>query len=160
MALNLKRFLIIMGIIFAVILIDILLTQFGARIPALGFIFAVLLVALASSPAYDVYTLRKKQQALYPELKQRVLQTAKNKKGIVAKGELGKMPSEWYGWFVKQLEADGLAMRDPRSEDLILFPKILAESRTEDEIMAMDLPMSVGAEILKLKEESGRKVEE
>jgi hypothetical protein len=150
----------LIGAILLVMIIDAALRSFtGVGIPASHIIFAALLIAIASSPVYDFYMLKKKQRVLYPDLKQRVLEVAKKKRGIVMKGELGKMPSEWYGWFIGKLEADGLAVNDPRDANQILFPEIIAESHTEDEIVEMELPMSIGAKILKLKEEKSKKTE-
>lgn len=126
----------------------------------LGIIAVIVLFVLLCSPAYDIFMHRKKQEVLYPELKQRALEVAKKKKGIVVKGELGKMPSKWYGWFVKKLEADGLAVKDPRDKDQILFPDIIAETHTDDEIMEMELPMGIGSKILKMREDKGKKSRE
>ena len=163
MTFNWKRWMIIVGVIFAIIIVDSALhSAIGGGIPTsiLAAVSAILLIALICSPTYDFFMLKKKQGALYPGLKQRALEAAKKKKGIVVKGELGKMPSEWYGWFVKKLDADGLAMKDPRDENQILFPDIIAETHTEDEIMEMELPMGIGSKILKMKEDKGKKHEE
>ncbi len=160
---NWKRLVEITGLIFAILIIDLVLHSVIARgIPTdiLTLAIVILIIALIGSPAYDFFMLRKKQGALYPELKHRALEVAKKKKGIVTKGELGKMPSEWHGWFVKKLEAEGLAMKNPTAENQILFPEIVAESHTEDEIMEMNLPMSVGSEIIRIKEAKGKKSEE
>jgi hypothetical protein len=161
MMLNLKRLLMLIGAIVLVMIIDAALHSFtGTGIPASHIIFAVLLIALATSPVYDFYMLKKKQRVLYPDLKQRALEVAKKKKGILMRGELGKMPSEWHGWFIRRLEADGLAVNDPRNANQILFPEIIAESHTEDEIIEMELPMNIGAKILKLREDKSKKFEE
>jgi hypothetical protein len=160
---NWKRWMTIAGIIFAILLIDsVLYRAISQGIPTsiLAAVSTILLIALICSPVYDFFMLKKKQGALYPELKHRALEAAKKKKGIVAMGELGKMPSEWYGWFVKKLEADGLAVKDPRDKDQILFPDIVAETHTEDEIMEMNLPTDVGSKILRMKEDKGKKHEE
>jgi hypothetical protein len=160
---NLKRVVLIASPIFVIILIDLAIrsiTAWGIPISILAPIFAILIIALICSPTYDYIMYLRKRKEMYPELKDRALEVAKKKKGFVIKGELPKMPSEWYGWFVKKLEADGLARKDPRDKNQILFLKIIAESHTEDEIMEMNLPMDIGSEILRLKEEMGKKSEE
>lgn len=161
--LNWKRFAEIMGILFAVIILDLVLRAgVGLGIPSDVMLLAcgVLIIALVASPTFDYFMLRKKQTAMYSNLKERALEAAKKKKGIVAKGDLGKMPSEWYGWFVGKLEADGLAEKDPRDKNQILFLDIIAETHTEDEIMEMNLPMNVGSKILAKLGDKGKKSEE
>ncbi|MBA7597452.1 hypothetical protein ES703_04455 [subsurface metagenome] len=163
MMFNWKRLVGIVGLIAAIIIIDIVLhSVIAGGIPTdiLTYTMVILIIALVSSPAYDFFRLKRKQNALYPELKHRALEVAKKKRGIVVKGELGKMPSEWYGWFVKKLEADGLVMKNPNDDNQILFLEIVAETHTEDEIIEMNLPMEVGSKILRIKEDKGKKSEE
>lgn len=163
MMFNWKRILGVMGVIFVIIIVDIALrSALGWSIPGpiLTLLFGVLIILLVCFPIYDFYLLKKRQGTLYPDLKQRVLEVARRNKGVVSRGEFGKMPPEWHGWFIKRLGMEGLAIPDPRDEDQILFPEIIADTRTEDEIMELGLPMEEGSKILKIKEDKSKKFEE
>lgn len=160
---NWKRLVGIVGLIAAIIIIDVVLhSVIAGGIPTdiLTYTMVILIIALVSSPAYDFFMLKRKQNALYPELKHRALEVAKKKRGIVAKGELGKMPSEWYGWFVKKLEANGLVVKNPTDDNQILFLEIVAETHTEDEIIGKNWPVDIGSKILRIKEDKSKKSEE
>lgn len=164
MMFNWKRLVGIVGLIVAIIIIDIVLHSVITRgIPTnlFTFVMIILVVALIGSPVFDFFMLKNKIKVLYPELKHRALEVAKKKRGFVAKGDMGKVASsELYGGFVKKLETEGLVMKNPMAKDQIIFKEIAAESNTVEELMERNLPMDVGSVLLAIKTEKEKESEE
>lgn len=165
MMFNWKRLVGIVGLIVAIIIIDIVLHSVITRgIPTnlFTFVMIILVVALIGSPVFDFFMLKNKIKVLYPELKHRALEVAKKKRGFVANGDMGEKvaSSELYGVFVKKLETEGLVMKNPMAKDQIIFKEIAAESNTVEELMEKNLPMDVGSVLLAIKTEKEKESEE
>lgn len=98
------------------------------------------------------YQLKKSQWKMYPKIKQRALDVAEKKNGIVTFEDLGKIPSNWRNWLFEKFEEDDIAIPEPEGNERILFPEIIAESYSPDEIVEMDFPTKLGSKLLRLSE--------
>lgn len=109
----------------------------------------VLFVAYAAFCLRGFYNYKKSQWAMYPKIKERALDAAEEKNGMITYDDLGKVPTQWYGWIIDKFEEENVAMPDPNNKKRILFPGVIAESHTPDEIVDLDLPTDLGSELMR-----------
>lgn len=117
----------------------------------------IILIAYAIAFSRGFYYYWKRLKEMYPKIKKKALDAAKDKDGVITLTDLGKVPSHWRDWLPKRFEKDGTAMLDSKNSEVIIFPEIVAESHTPDEVMELGeklgLSTDTASTLLRLSEE-------